>query len=455
MEELLQAADALMAANPNEPPRPDFPIPETVRTELLMDCKEGKKGRGWFARQPIAAGTVLMVDKPLAMVMDWQESPHATDGDNFDGNGQEEEEKGASILNDLMLLELLKAIQQNPSLWTDMLSNLHPRDNEIAASLPVWLCQDDSLFCSIEAQIQQLSKHFADSNEIAKRLPLVVRYNVLSIETCPELLIYPGPAGHSALSGTGLYYLPSFFNHDSKPNASRWAVGDIMWFVANQDIASGQEICISYLEHDVLCESPARRTIMIDMDFTEGQESEEEEDGPLFPVVDSEVQNELMAMNPLERLVVIKGLMKQATGESPHDEEIQADQDAMEVNEPAWFQCDAHNLRVIEAITLDGLGQPEEALKIWEQCVAFTETMLPPNDESSVVMRVQAALCAKHAGNTAAANAHAAATILTHNLIFGGGISRFRRRYERELQMKLRPDTDAMTDADALWPIIC
>jgi hypothetical protein len=453
MEELLEMADALVAGNPDEPPRPDFPIPETLRTELLMDCKEGKKGRGWFARQPIAAGTVLMVDKPLAMVMDWQESTQVTDGDNFD-EGDEEEEEGASILNDLLLLELLKAIQQDPSLWTDKLLNLYPRDNETAASLPVWLCKDDSLFCSIEAQIQQLSKHFADAKEIAKRLPLVVRYNVLSIETCPELLMYPGPAGHSSLSGTGLYYLPSFFNHDSKPNASRWAVGDVMWFVANQDIASGQEICISYLEHDVLCESPARRTIMIDMDFTEGEESEEEEDGSLFPVVDSEVQNELMAMNPLERLGAIKGLMEQATGESRPSEEMQEDQDATEVTGPGWFQCDAHNLRIIEAITLDGLGQSEEALKVWEQCVAFTETLLAPNDESSVVMRVQAALCAKHAENAAAASAHAAAAIQTHNLIFGGGISRFRRRYERELKMKLRPDSDATADADALWPII-
>ena len=75
------------------------------------------------------------------------------------------------------------------------------------------------------------------SNEISKRIPLIIRYNVLSMETCPELLSHPGPTGHTGLTGVGLYFWPSFFNHDSRPNACRYSVGDIMWFVANQNIA--------------------------------------------------------------------------------------------------------------------------------------------------------------------------------------------------------------------------
>ena len=76
MEKLLDAADALLAANPEEPPRPDLNLPEEflARDKDLMELKEGSKGRGWFALKSIAAGTVLMVDKPLAMVMDWQDS---------------------------------------------------------------------------------------------------------------------------------------------------------------------------------------------------------------------------------------------------------------------------------------------------------------------------------------------------------------------------------------------
>jgi len=458
MESLLNAADALVAsASPDRtPPRPDFAIPEeyALKNALdLMECKEGTKGRGWFSKQPIAAGTVLMVDKPLAMVMDWQD----TGGDD-DMDEEEEEEAGGSTVNDLLLLELLNGIQANPSLWTDTLSNLFPRENETAASLPVWICRDDTLFVTIESKIQELEPILPNcAKDIAKRLPLVVRYNVLSIETCPELLIHPGPDGHSTLSGAGIYYLPSYFNHDSKPNASRWAVGDIMWFVANQDIAKGEEICISYLEHDVLCESPARRTAMLDMDFSEEQEStvEEDEDGPMFPVVDNEVQNELMTMDVMERMSAIQELMSQATGDLlPADELADAGEDDMDVGQPEWFQCDAHNLRIIKAITLEGMGQSKEALPIWEECVAFTEAKLPPNDESSIVMHVQAALCAQHAGNEVTARAHAAAALQTHNVVFGGGMTRFRRRYERELKMALRPSSDVVADVNALWPVL-
>lgn len=471
MEALLEQANALVAAHVvnGEPPRPDFTIPEEFQStdpRIMMERKEGIKGRGWFAQQFIPAGTVLMVDKPLAMVMDWQDA--TGEDDDFDETAIEQDDDddqviGGSIMNDLLLLELLNGIQADSSLWTTKLSNLYPRDNETAATLPAWVCRDDALFVAIESAIQELERMFSDSDakDIAKRLPLVVRYNVLSVETCPELLVYPGPNGHSVLSGSGIYYLPSFFNHDCKPNASRWAVGDVMWFVANQDIPQGDEICISYLEHDVLCETAARRTAMLDMDFSEEVDvgstnnfDDDDDDGPLFPVVDAQVQNELMTMNVMERLDAIQELMSQATGESlPEDEIAAIGEDAMQVGQPGWFQCDVQNLRIIKAITLEGMAQSKEALAIWQECVAFAEEKLPPNDECSVVMHVQAALCAHHSGNAQAAKAHAIAAIERHNVVFGGGISRFRRRYERELKMAIRPKADVAADADALWPI--
>lgn len=192
---------------------------------------------------------------------------------------------------------------------------------------------------------------------------------------------------------------------------------------------------------------------MLDMDFAEGEEVDDDDDGPLFPVVDIEVQNELMTMDVMERLPAIDELMAQATGEAlPADEIAEIGEDAMEAGQPEWFKCDTHNLRIIKAITLEGMGQSIDALPIWEECIAFTETKLPPNDESSVVMHVQAALCAHHAGNTEAAKAHAAASLRRHDILFGGGTPCFRRRYERELKMALRPSSNAVADADTLWP---
>jgi len=128
-----------------------------------------------------------------------------------------------------------------------------------------------------------------------------------------------------------------------------------------------------------------------------------------------------------------------------------------------WFQCDAHNLRILKAITLDGLGQTEAALQLWEESIAFVEQKLPPLDENSVVLRVQAALCAHHRGaNDEAmmgrAKEHARIALETHHLLFGGGVARFRRRFRHDLELRLRPaaagaaETSGSSAVDFLWP---
>jgi hypothetical protein len=59
---------------------------------------------------------------------------------------------------------------------------------------------------------------------------------------------------------------------------------------------------------------------MLSMDFNDGSGdsggggTDEEEEGPEFPVADSDVQNELMEKDPFERLSTIEELMQQAVG---------------------------------------------------------------------------------------------------------------------------------------------
>lgn len=466
----MDAADALVA-NGDENPIPDFDVPEEY--SALAASNNGwlhmgdsiEKGRGWFAKTFIPKGTVLMVDKALAMVMDWQGAP---DGDD-DAMEEHDDESDEPQLNEQLLVKLLGEIRDNSALWTDTLSDLFPRDDDDLESLPAWVCHHDDVFLQVEQRLAELRKIPAlgenGAKAIAKRLPLVIRYNALSVETCSELLSHPAPGGHSALAGTGIYHLPSYFNHDSQPNVSRWAIGNIMFFVANQDIQEGQEACISYLEHDVLCESAYRRNLLLKMDFQDAEgdsnsgPSYSEEDGPYLPVVDIDVQNELMGMDPFERLPAIDELMQQATGAKlPQEEEEQAheaSEDAMEAGGAPWFQCDIQNLRILQAITLDGLGQTEQALALWQDCVEFSKTKLPPNDESLVVMQVQAAQCAWHAGHHDLAKQYAADALATHNVLFGGGVSRFRRRYARELRLSIRPESDnGQSPIEELWPLL-
>jgi hypothetical protein len=457
IETLLDQVEALLAEEPGHPPRPDLPLPtdyEIGTPYKWMNLKEnGLKGRGWFANEDIPAGTVLVCEKPLAMVMDWQDPSDALDNfeDDPDDDEMLENESGLSKLNEVLLLELLSGIVQDVSLWTDKVSQLFPRTDDDLEGIDSWDCMDENVFCQFEELMDELETKGLTVDQIQQirtRLPLVVRYNVLSAETSPELMVHPSPQGYSALSGTALYHMASFFNHDCQPNASRFAIGDIVWVVANQDIVAHQEVCISYLEHEVLCEPAVIRTTMLNMDFAEPEQDGQEEindEGPDSPVVDVDVQNELMQMDPLERLEAIDGLIRQALGDAVAEEE-----DGMEG--APWFDCDVQNLRILKALTLDSLGRLQEALALWEACVVFAETSLPPNDESAVVVRVQAALCAFQAGEMEKAKEHASRALVIHNVIFAGGVNRFRRRYEREFKLALRP-TYIGGGPEMLWPL--
>lgn len=527
---------------------PDLTIPETLSdlptlSQYLEIRQVHRKGLGFVARQNLPAGTLLLVEKPIAIVLDSE-----VDGDD-DGNqpgGQitaypvatpTSEPSGAHIeevtqedlmeydddnredfedvddddaildteaagseendprINELLLLEVLDQLNSNPKLWEEQLSKLFPRTDEQVALLPAWVCHDDDIFVEFENGIRELERqhHILRPfvKDISKRLPLIIRYNILSMETCPELLSYPGPEGFSNLSGVGLYYLPSFFNHSKQPNCARYAVGDVMFFVSNQSIAAGDEVCISYIEHDILCEPAVRRNLMLSMNFTEtdddfGQNDIADNsgfsdtaavkyDGPEMPVVDSDVQNELMGMNALERLKAIDELLLQATGQKlPQDgggeqattgaamETSIGDDDNRNISEgisATWFQCDVQNLRILKAITLESLGQSQLALALWEGAIHFCDTKMPPLDENGVPLRVQAALTSWYLGDVAKAQEYAKAALDIHNLLFGGGVPFFRIRLGPDLRLSLRPAnrsaamTNVLTDAvTALWP---
>lgn len=475
MEDLLDLADALAK---EAKPKPDFPLSEELerlsrRTQDLLVRKDSpNKGRGWFARQDIPAGTVLIVAKPLAMVMDWEDdaaTEETDDNSDHDGDEEEEDSDDEPRLNSMIVLQLLRELKQKPELWTNALADLYPRNERDLARLPTLRCKHDNMATQMKTLFEELKGHpqLKDlASDICKRLSLIVRYNVLSVETCSELLSHPGPDGHANLGGVGLYYLPSFFNHSSTPNVIRWAVGDVMWFVSNQTVRAGHEACISYIEHDVLCESAYRRNLMLQMDFEDVGENNNvsslEEEGPDLPVVDSEVQNELMEMDSFERLTAIEELLLQAHGMPPANRETTGDQEGpMETSESGWFQCDIQNLRILKAITLDGLGQTAEALSVWEECVTFTESALPPLDENSIVVRVQTALCSLHLGDKdhiARAQEHARKALQTHDMLFGGGPTRFRRRYHSDFKLALRSagnqkGISGAAAIDFLWPL--
>ena len=96
-----------------------------------------------------------------------------------------------------LLLRVLGKIKASPSIWTNTVSKLYPRD--MATRMPPWVCTDALISLEIEKEVLELHRLFlfgpSEDNEIvcreiAVRLPLIIRYNAFSIDTSSELFVY-------------------------------------------------------------------------------------------------------------------------------------------------------------------------------------------------------------------------------------------------------------------------
>ena len=224
---------------------------------------------------------------------------------------------------------------------------------------------------------------------------------------------------------------------DSKQVFSRYrmSIGDVMFFVSNRNISSGEELCFSYIEHELLCESEEKRTSILDMDFKDYNDNDEETKVKkqkvaamkrvvkTGPMIDAEVQNEIMSTQPFERLELILDLLN-------NPEQVEPEQD---------FQCDKYTLHSLHAITLDQLGKSTEALTEWLTCIEFAKTNFPAIDENTMNLHVQAALCAKQAKKLDIATIQANKALKIHDKLWGGGKDRFLKRYKDDFSKPLRP----------------
>ena len=170
----MDLADALVAKHPFSCPAPDFPLPDelssvNLETERLLQHKQSsdRKGFGYFAREEIPQGTVLMVAKPLGMAMDWEEDEH--DDQKYDTDDERGDEEpiedddiiSEPILNKVILVRLLQKMQKNPALWSATLSEFFPRTKSDLSELPKasLACDNTQLQAEIEASLDALKVH--------------------------------------------------------------------------------------------------------------------------------------------------------------------------------------------------------------------------------------------------------------------------------------------------------
>ena len=216
------------------------------------------------------------------------------------------------------------------------------------------------------------------------------------------------------ITGIGLSLPGSYFNHSCTPNVARYNVGDVLVFRTNSAVAAGAELCISYIESEILSEPAATRTEYLGRDFAaEGGEGDEAgaageggeggEGGAKMPLVNEDVQQELYSMNPLERLEAVEELLADAEAQS------------------LMLAVDHKELAAMSGLTCGQLGASEDALGHWRKCLTFATEKCPPNDESTVCYAVQCALSALAAKDQAQAAGFLRTALEVHGVVFGDG----------------------------------
>jgi SET and MYND domain-containing protein len=219
------------------------------------------RGKGWRATQNLEAGELLLAEKSVTMVLD-----SAIDDDGSDA---------VNVDTALLIIAVAKAIAKKPEIWAAM-SELYPRKKDVG-ELRDWSCKSDdpALHSRVQEEVSKLSQLSAEEK---KQLMLIVRYNNLGCETNAEQLCYLHK--YQQWGGVGLYVDASYFNHSCTPNVNRYNVGDIMYFRTNSAVKEGEELCITYIESEMLSEPlSVRNHLLGDRDFKlEGEEVEKNED---------------------------------------------------------------------------------------------------------------------------------------------------------------------------------
>jgi len=435
-----------------------------ISSKTKLKDAEGK-GRGWFAEAPLPAGALLLVERPLVAVLDaqWRDKAWA-DCDSADTTA-------LGIELALVLTPSLRALvaRHHPVEGADF-----PSDDEDDES-----DEEDTAKREAMADAQDLAWSLVDGLAAADsaRLQAVVKLNSLGFYTHSEQLCH---SGHfTPLTGSGLYALASGFNHSCEPSVSRFSIGDLTAFVTNRPVKAGHELCISYIETELLCAPRSLRSQSLNRDFTcsctkcvaqQGQ-LEGGGSGRRFLNVDATVQAELALLQPVERVQAVDAALRGEMASDDDSEEDEEEEGAKSSGPAIVLGKDAQELRAVKALALMQMGRRDDALAVWRQLAGFAARHLPPFDEALAVYATQAALCAlsiQSGGSSSSSSSPKLAPKLllgtaeseaaryvncamdAHRVICGCDAKMFRWRYAKEVEIAEVPD-DAK---HAFWKLV-
>ena len=211
-------------------------LPKHLHSDVTIR-KSDTGGFGIFADVDIPAGTGILVDHPVVSVLDSEVGGSAYSG--LDGSDS---------------IAMIQAIAQ--AFTPDVercLRTLYPvRD----PSTEVPMSAD------VPGEVVDALVRVLPDGMSAAAVIRAVQLNSLGFYTFPELCSYDEHLRF--LSGTGLYETASMFNHSCDPNLLHYSIGDVTIFRTNRLIRANEELYISYIGSDLLCESKSIRDEFLD-----------------------------------------------------------------------------------------------------------------------------------------------------------------------------------------------
>ena len=189
-------------------------------------------GLGVFASQNMEEGTLVLIEKPVAFVPDCsQASPQLSHIDGSDS---------------FILIQYV--LDHYDAKVEDCLRSLYPiRENS----------RKNTDLTGVPPELLQGLKALLPVDIAPESVVRAVQLNSLGCYTFPELVSYSEHLRF--LSGTALYKTASMFNHSCEPNVNHYSLGDVTFFRLLRDVEEGDELYISYIGSDLLCESKSIR----------------------------------------------------------------------------------------------------------------------------------------------------------------------------------------------------
>jgi len=378
------------------------------------------KGCGYFATRPLPEGTLLLLEKPLAALMDTELAKQEWYG----------EDSGDT-------LGLACALGQIDRAKLSNLNKLHPPLN-----LPKEAYKktgEPDLPPEFDAAVDEAWKDHGLTDMERDRYIAVCRYNSLGFYTNSEQSSFH--YNYRPLTGTGLYPLSSGFNHSCAPNVTRYNIGDIIFFRTTSKVNEGDELCISYCEMETLAEPMGYRHEALDRDFVcNCERCEEEKRLPrrqkVYFDIDAEFKATIHQMDIEERITTLRVFISGEAFEEQAKEEGLAKPQCLTIK-------DIQDLRAILASSYMKIQDYQNSYLTWKEAAFVHKKMRNAGPDESIVGFLTCAwLCKLEIDPRDCSLMN---TILTmHKLFFGAGAAWYRVRYEHDASQVLVSDRAKM-----------